>query len=110
FLFQDDILYPTCVEKMVQILEAHENVGLVFSSRDIILENPNDPSQVWFKNYYCKSYDKFGSLGKVNGGTEMFGTWMSDNFHDNWVGEPSNAMLRRVTLGRVGLFNARMKS
>src|SRR5208282_3377409 len=36
FLFQDDLLYPNCVEKMVQIIEAHENVGLVFSSRDIL--------------------------------------------------------------------------
>jgi len=45
FLFQDDILYPTCVEKMVQIIEAHENVGLVFSPRDILLENINDPTK-----------------------------------------------------------------
>jgi len=110
FLFQDDLLYPTCVEKMVQIIDDHESVGVVFSSRDILLENTNDPNQIWFRNYYSKSYENFGSMGKVNRGTEMFGKWLTDNFRANWIGEPSNVMLRRSTLRRIGLFNARMKS
>lgn len=110
FLFQDDLLYPTCIEKMVQTIEAHENIGLVFCPRDILLENTNDPNQTWFRNYYSKSYENFGNMGRVNRGTEMFGKWLADDFRANWIGEPSNVMLRRSVLRRIGLFNSRMKS
>jgi len=46
----------------------------------------------------------------VNRGTAMFETWLSDNLRVNWVGEPSNVMLRRSALRRIGLFNTRIKS
>jgi len=54
FLFQDDLLYPICVEKMVRLFELHEQVGMVFAPRDILLENPYDPAAIAWKEKYGK--------------------------------------------------------
>lgn len=40
FLFQDDVLLPNCIEKMVRVLENDYTVGLVASKRDFIVETP----------------------------------------------------------------------
>lgn len=110
FLFQDDILYPSCIEKMVQTLESNETVGIVFAPRDILLENPEDPFQVEFRNHQVHSYEKFGTLREVNPGIELFTAWLSNDFSENWVGEPSSVMLRKRSVEDVGLFNTKMIS
>src|SRR6266498_132578 len=38
FLFHDDILYPDCVERMMRLFVSQNNLGLVFSLRDIVSE------------------------------------------------------------------------
>src|SRR4030042_6580522 len=40
FLHQDDVLYPTCVEKMVRLFGLYQKIGLVFAQYDVFLENP----------------------------------------------------------------------
>ena len=110
FLFQDDILYPSCIEKMVQTLEDNENVGMAFAPRDILIENPADPYQVGFRSHHARSYENFGTLRDVNRGIELFTTWLSNNFSENWVGEPSSVMLRKKSIQDVGLFNTKMQS
>ena len=38
FLFQDDILLPSCVEKMVQLAETKKTIGLVYCKRNFIYD------------------------------------------------------------------------
>jgi len=108
FLFQDDLLYPGCVERMARIFDADPNVGMVFSPRDIILDNPNDPQALAWKERFGKLYTRFSGLHEVNPGRTLFNDWLKDRFSENWVGEPSCVMLRRSCLDKIGLFNTRM--
>jgi len=108
FLFQDDLLYSTCVEKMARLLEGHDRVGMVFAPRDILLENPKDPTAIAWRETYGILHTKFAHLSQVNRGMDLFNLWLANDFQGNWVGEPSSVMLRKACLERVGLFNTRM--
>jgi len=108
FLFQDDLLYPTCVEKMTRIFEENQRVGIVFAPRDTLLENPDDAVAVAWKNRCGTLHTRFKSLRRVNRGGALFEQWLSDGFRENWVGEPSSVMLRKTCLEQVGMFNTRM--
>lgn len=51
FLFQDDLLKLTCIEKMVKVLEADKSIGLVTCKRTIISEINNRFTQGWIANF-----------------------------------------------------------
>jgi hypothetical protein len=107
-LFQDDVLYPTCVEKMASLFERYPRVGLVFSARDVLLEDPNDPMAVEWKKKFGLLHTRFSSLREVNQGRDLFNQWLRDGFSDNWVGEPSCVMVKKECVERIGMFNTRM--
>jgi len=67
-LFQDDMLYPTCVEKMALLFEKHPLIGMVFSPRDILLEDPHDPVAIEWKKQYGTLHTRFSPLREVNRG------------------------------------------
>jgi glycosyltransferase involved in cell wall biosynthesis len=108
FLFQDDILYPTCVEKLARILENHERAGMVFAPRNILLENPDDPVSVAFRDHYEKLYQSYAPLSEVNSGIVLFKRWMATGFLENWIGEPSSVLLRKSSMEKIGLFNVKL--
>jgi glycosyltransferase involved in cell wall biosynthesis len=106
FLFHDDILYPDCVEKMMQLLLSNENVGLVFSPRDIIVEGDpeNELAKVWLQN--CTTlHTRFRAIEPINHGRELFAQYLSRGFRGNWIGEPSSVLIRKECFTRLGLFN-----
>lgn len=109
FLFQDDLLYPTCVEKMARLFKKHEKIGMVFAPRDVLLEDPNDPIAIAWKKKYGVLHTRFASLGEVNRGIDLFNQWLASGFRENWVGEPSSVMLRKACLEQIGLFNTRLQ-
>jgi glycosyltransferase involved in cell wall biosynthesis len=53
FLFQDDVLLPNCVKAMVTILEQNNNIALVASKRDFIIEKSylNDDMREWMEKF-----------------------------------------------------------
>jgi glycosyltransferase involved in cell wall biosynthesis len=108
FVFQDDLLYPTCVEKMVHLFEDNQRVGIVFALRDILLENTDDPRAVAWKKKYALLHTKFTQLAQTNRGIDLFNQWLANGFQDNWVGEPSSVMLRKASLEKIGFFNTKM--
>jgi len=108
FLFQDDLLYPTCVEKMVQLLEKHPRVSMVFSPRNVLLDDPADPEAVAWKERFGILHTRFTTLREVNRGRRLFNQWFAHQFAENWVGEPSCVMLRKACVKRIGMFNTRM--
>jgi glycosyltransferase involved in cell wall biosynthesis len=106
FLFQDDILYSGCIEKQAGLLLTHENLGLVFSARDIILEGnvAKEVTDEWLLT--CRTpHTQFESLQEVNGGRSLFLQCLRKGFRGNWVGEPSSVMIRKDCFHRLGAFN-----
>jgi len=109
FLFQDDLLYPTCVEKMARLLMEHGEVGMVFAPRDVLVENPKDPASIAWRRRHGVPHTRFTSLTSVNRGIALFSQWFAKGFGENWIGEPSNVMLRKACLEKIGMFNTRMR-
>ncbi len=106
FLFHDDILYPDCVEKMMRLLRSNENVGLVFSPRDVIVEGDPEAESTkkWLRNW-TTLHTRFRALEPVNRGRDLFAQYLSRGFHGNWIGEPSSVLIRKECFTRLGLFN-----
>jgi glycosyltransferase involved in cell wall biosynthesis len=110
FLFHDDILYPDCVEKMMQLILSNEHIGLVFSPRDIILEDaPQDElTRIWLKN--CATlHTRFSQLELVNDGKELFAQYLRKGFGGNWIGEPSSVLVRKGCFSSLGMFDPKLR-
>jgi glycosyltransferase involved in cell wall biosynthesis len=109
FLHHDDLLYPQCLERMAAIFDEEPAVGLVFSRRDIMLEDPADPDARSWARTYSTLHDKFAALDRVNRGPDLLEQWLpafgTPGHLENWIAEPSAAMLRREVFERVGFFN-----
>jgi glycosyltransferase involved in cell wall biosynthesis len=106
FLFHDDILYPECVERMMRLLLSNENVGLVFSPRDVIVEGDpeNKLTKIWLQN--CTTlHTRFHTIEPVNHGRDLFTQYLDRGLRGNWIGEPSSVLIRKECFTRLGLFN-----
>ena len=109
FLMQDDRLAPACVGRMLEVMEAHPPVGLVFSPREVQFDDPNDPESSLWTERFGVLHAPFGQLSQVNDGRAMFDRLRDGQFIHNWIGEPTTVMVRRQALRRVGLFNVRLR-
>lgn len=109
FLLHDDILYPNCIEKMMQLFVSNNALGLVFSPRDIILETePENPiAETWLRNYETL-HTRFDVLAKINHGRELFSKYLSGGFQGNWIGEPSSVLIKKECFSHLGLFNTKL--
>lgn len=105
-LFQDDILYPDCIEKLMRLFLKHENLGLVFSPRKIIVEgNVDDKASRAWLNTYSVLHTHFNSIEQVNDGRRLFAQYLRKGFRGNWIGEPSSVLVRKECFSHLGLFN-----
>jgi glycosyltransferase involved in cell wall biosynthesis len=109
FLFQDDLLHPRCVERMAGVLERHPSVGLVFSRREILLEDPGDPRALAWKRTFGTLHLGLGPLGERNPGLALAWRCVRGGLHVNRVGEPTAVMVRRACFERLGVFDGRLR-
>jgi glycosyltransferase involved in cell wall biosynthesis len=109
FLCADDVLYPDCLEAMVALFTAHPSIGLVFSLRDVETEVPDDAVELAWRAKHFRAHEVFGDLDEVNSGPALVRKWIDSRFARNAVGEPTNVMVTRECLRRVGTFNLRVR-
>ena len=111
FLFQDDVLLPHCVERMVSIAESAENVGMVYCKRDIIYDGSKVFDRNWVKNFSI--LHKSWKLLVVNEGVLSGKAYIKDpNFLNNPVnkiGEPPAVLLHKSCFEKIGYFNIQLK-
>jgi glycosyltransferase involved in cell wall biosynthesis len=110
FLFQDDVMYPDCIEKMVFVLEKDKGIGLVCSKRDIITDKDNRFTQGFIAN--------FGNLQvnipfRSNDLTVLKGKGIlkSKYFKSkpiNIIGEPIAVLFRTELISKIGYFRKDM--
>lgn len=104
FLFQDDVLKPDCIEKLVNMAQLDPEVGLVYCRRDFLFTT----------SIHRRWIDKFKELHIFWGGfTVKEGVldgkkYLKDpkifHFPDNKIGEPSAVLLRKRVFEKVGYF------
>ncbi len=110
FLFQDDVLEPSCIEKMVAVLETNTNVGLVACKRTFLTEfNDTEDVSEWIRKY-----------GNLQSAFEIQdeGTLLTKDFFKredfcelpyNKVGEPPTTLFKASILKEIPLFDESLK-
>ncbi|MBQ0738147.1 glycosyltransferase family 2 protein [Mesonia mobilis] len=111
FLFQDDVLLPTCVEKMVEAFQQFPEVGLVACKRDFILNKEKDEAtERWLKS--------FGDLQAHLEGDDQNLLFLDHRIYGrkdflkspkNIVGEPTTVMFSRNIINKIGWFREDFK-
>jgi glycosyltransferase involved in cell wall biosynthesis len=103
FVFQDDLIAPTCVEKLVSAGE--KGFSMVVCRRDIIF----DAESVELQPVYRKYQDTFTVEKIFPGATEISPETFRGNVLDyldyNFIGEPNTVLLRKHVFLRYGGFH-----
>ncbi|MGQ9866605.1 MAG: glycosyltransferase [Pseudanabaenaceae cyanobacterium] len=102
YLFQDDVLHPECVAKLVALAETDERLGLVFCRRSLQSATPLAPDYVALYGDVSRGWHR---LAAVQSGLDLLnddGFWPEPA---NKIGEPTNVLLRRETFWQMGGFD-----
>lgn len=109
FLFQDDILKPDCVKKMVEVLERNNYISLVASKREFIFKNSylNDEIEKWIKDY--NDLQSGLNLDWSNGVAYLdYNLFSSEEFFKtplNKIGEPTTILFKKSLVDSIGYFS-----
>jgi len=111
FLFQDDVLLPTCIEEMVQLAETSNTIGLVYCKRDFIYDKDETSSLEWIQ--------RFGNLHtswkniQTKEGVLKGKKYLKDEYllhaPKNKFGEPTAVLLNKKVFEKIGYFNENLK-
>ena len=110
FLFQDDLLYATCIEEMVAVLDNDKAIGLVAAKRSVIVEGEETHEiQEWIKNYG----DLQKSLMINNENRYLLDQTFFKQAHFglqpvNKIAEPSGILFRKSLIKEIGDFREDM--
>lgn len=104
FLHQDDLLESRCLEAFLDVMERSESVGFAFAPRQVQDERP--PAQ---RTGHPEPHRGLGQLAAVNDGAHLFRQIKETDFELNFIGEPSNVMVRRERFTHSGLCNTRVR-
>ena len=106
FLFQDDLLVPTAIEKMVALGEQDAEIGLIFSPRVLFTETGNSDDADLLVNHEAKAVHKaWSNLKSIQSGLDLLQDSNILNNPINKVGEPSTVLIRKEVFDAVGVFN-----
>ena len=103
FLFQDDILEPNCVERLLAV--CGPNTSMVVCKRNIIFEDDSKELKETFLRI-IQRYDMDKIFpGEMAISSEKFCKAVLNNLLGNFVGEPTAVLLHRSVFNRFGFFN-----
>lgn len=112
FLFQDDILYDTCIEEMMEMYTKYPEIGLVACKRDFIIDPDmkSEQTEIWIKKYKDLQVDYELFNESIYYLTNLiFGEISFLDAHRNKIGEPSCVMFRKDITRSIGLFDVKLK-
>lgn len=106
FLFQDDVLFPECIEKMLEFQISQKGVDLVACQRQILMEEPILQWQQEWLLKYNNLQSKLSLPGKrfniIDKKIFKKKEFVKDPF--NKVGEPTAVLFKKSILEKTGLF------
>jgi predicted O-linked N-acetylglucosamine transferase (SPINDLY family)/GT2 family glycosyltransferase len=108
FLFQDDLLAPDAISKMVELAEQDEEIGLVFSPRRLFVSEDDtyyDPT--FLDGHGAKDIHKgWSKLKPIQLGRDLLEDRHLFNYSINKIGEPTTVLIKKEMFDKVGLFNS----
>jgi len=113
FLFQDDVLMPKCIEKMIAVLNQKPQCALVACKRQFITEAGMDSPEIdkW-KTIYGDlqvHLNMASESGQLILSKKLFSHPLFYASPFNKIGEPSVVMFRKSILGKTGYFREDLK-
>ncbi|QDO93684.1 glycosyltransferase [Formosa sediminum] len=108
FLFQDDLLHETCVEKLLKPFLINKKMGLSFCRREILF-NKDD---IFNKNWVSRFKELHINWSKINYMQEGKTLLKDKGFLSeprNKVGEPTCVLLKKEVFNTVGYFRKDLK-
>ncbi len=100
------MLYPECIEKLVNAAEQDEQIGIVFCQRDFILEENSPETQEWVNRF--KDLQDADGLFKNSDrikGSVILGSESLLETPMNKIGEPTTVLFPKKMLNETGYFN-----
>ncbi|MCM2302201.1 MAG: glycosyltransferase family 2 protein [Flavobacteriaceae bacterium] len=110
FLFQDDVLQPTCIEEMVVFAETNK-VDFVYCKRDFIYEKEDLFISIWIRNFE-NLHDKWKKVNVKNGVVKGKDCLKDEYFMlspENKFGEPTAVLLNKRIFEKIGYFDMNLK-
>ncbi len=108
FLFQDDVLYENCIEKMLNVAgstQAGVTGSFVVAERKFIIEDGvEDDLRQFYENSVVTLNDIFRGKSHILP-EEFSGTILEKGVGLNFVGEPTSVMIRREACFQYSFFN-----
>jgi predicted O-linked N-acetylglucosamine transferase (SPINDLY family)/glycosyltransferase involved in cell wall biosynthesis len=107
FLFQDDLLAPECIEKMVAVAQQHPEIGMVFSPRGItIAEDESNPILRRASQSIKDLHKSWSNLKSIQPGKELLADTNCLSNPINKIGEPSTVLIAARVFTEIGLFDS----
>ena len=107
FLFQDDLLEPECIEKMVSLAQQNPEIGMVFSPRGItIAEDESHPILRKASQSIKDLHKSWSNLKSIQPGQELLADPNCLNNPINKIGEPSTVLIATRVFAEIGLFDS----
>lgn len=106
FLFQDDILFPSCIEDMMHVMMKDNGIGMVASKREILKpQKTNQFQDEWINSYsdLQKDWD-YRREGIVYLDREFLMNSGVLKKRQNQIGEPTTILFKKSVLKKVGFF------
>jgi glycosyltransferase involved in cell wall biosynthesis len=104
FLFQDDVLQPTCVERM---LAASRPSGppMVVCRRNIDFDDVSDATRRFYALYQKEESLETVFARQTRISPQSFSHAVLEHIRHNFIGEPTSVLLHRSAFERFGRFN-----
>ena len=107
FLFQDDLLEPECIEKMVALARQNPEIGLVFSPRGIVIDASESNPILRKASQSIKDLHKsWSNLKSIQPGQELLADANCLTNPINKIGEPSTVLIAARVFAEIGLFDS----
>ncbi|MEG4960848.1 MULTISPECIES: glycosyltransferase [unclassified Microcoleus] len=107
FLFQDDLLAPECIEKMVAVAQQSPKIGMVFSPRGItIAEDESNPILRRASQSIKDLHKSWSNLKSIQPGKELLADTNCLSNPINKIGEPSTVLIAARVFTEIGLFDS----
>ncbi|TAF53248.1 MAG: glycosyltransferase, partial [Oscillatoriales cyanobacterium] len=107
FLFQDDLLAPECIAKMVALAQQNPDIGMVFSPRGItIAEDESHPILRKASQSIKDLHKSWSNLKSIQPGKELLADANCLNNPINKIGEPSTVLIAARVFAEIGLFDS----
>ncbi|NJO72178.1 MAG: glycosyltransferase family 2 protein [Oscillatoriales cyanobacterium RM1_1_9] len=107
FLFQDDLLEPECITKMVDLAEKDDEVGLVFSPREVFIHSDSTPYPLCQAAYQGAKdiHQDWSELKPIQSGQTLLcdPQWLVGRL--NKIGEPTTVLIPKFVFETLGGFD-----